>query len=84
MTAGSSPPAKKQENGRVSGLVSSFKYEIVFAGWRREWDSNRRYGIGTCRGDSVAVLDKQKAAQKSGFLIFSCQNSILFGCGDRI
>jgi hypothetical protein len=42
------------------------------ASWRRERDSNRRYGIGMCRGDSVAILNKQKAAPKSGFLTFCC------------
>ena len=36
------------------------------------------------RGDSVAILNRQKAALTSGFLVFGCNNSHLFGCGDRI
>jgi hypothetical protein len=36
------------------------------------------------RGDSVAILNKQKAALTSGPLLLSCNFSYLFGCGDRI
>jgi hypothetical protein len=32
----------------------------------------------------VAIPDKQKAAPRSGLLIFCCYYSILLGCGDRI
>lgn len=39
--------------------------------WRREWDSNRRYGVGTCRGDSVAIRQTKSRSKErlSGFLL---------------
>ncbi|WP_144030714.1 hypothetical protein [Bradyrhizobium japonicum] len=39
--------------------------------WRREWDSNPRYGIGTCRGDAVTIPDKQSRSKErlSGFML---------------
>ena len=35
--------------------VCSSKYEIVIAGWRREWDSNPRYGFPHTRFPSVRL-----------------------------
>ncbi|WP_166299326.1 hypothetical protein [Bradyrhizobium sp. 2S1] len=52
-------------------------YDITF-------DVKTRLKKEGTRGDPVAILDKQKAALASGFLHFSCNYNILFGCGDRI